>query len=94
LADGALLRFEISDNGKGIPKDILTRIFDPLFTTKLRGTGLGLAIVDGIVKRHGGTISVKSQPGRGTTFVVSVPVGQRSTGPTPDRGGAADLREA
>ncbi|HEV8245487.1 MAG TPA: HAMP domain-containing sensor histidine kinase, partial [Polyangiaceae bacterium] len=89
--DGQLV-FEVRDNGKGMSSDVQRRIFEPLFTTKLRGTGLGLAIVEGIVKRHGGQISVQSEPGHGTTFLVSIPFGEASSGPVPDQGGATDLR--
>jgi signal transduction histidine kinase len=66
----------ISDSGKGIPEDSLSRIFDPFFTTKPvgEGTGLGLSITYGIVERHGGTISVESQVGTGTTFILKLPI--------------------
>lgn len=86
------LSFEVADNGKGMSPEVLKRIFEPLYTTKLRGTGLGLAIVDGIVKRHGGHIAVTSELGHGTTFTIDVPLGEASAGPTPDLGGASDLR--
>jgi len=66
--------FRVNDDGPGIPPEHLQRIFDPFFTTKSRGTGLGLATCHGIVTEHNGTIDVKSQPGRGTTFVVRLPV--------------------
>ena len=64
------------DTGQGITKDDLARIFDPFFTTKEvgHGTGLGLAISYGIVKEHGGTISVESKVSKGTTFSVRLPV--------------------
>ncbi len=91
--DGQLV-FEVRENGKGIPPEVLWKVFEPLFTTKLRGTGLGLAIVDGIVKRHGGEITVKSEVGRGTSFRVRVPVSEPSREPAPDLGGAADGRRA
>lgn len=67
---------EVADDGPGIPPDLLPRIFDPFFTTKDvgAGSGLGLSIVHGIVERHGGTISVKSEVGKGTTFTVTVPI--------------------
>jgi two-component system sensor histidine kinase HydH len=63
----------ISDTGEGIPRENLSRLFDPFFTTKKRGTGLGLAIVHRIVESHGGSILVESEPGRGTSFVLSFP---------------------
>lgn len=70
---------EITDNGSGIAPDNLKRIFDPFFTTKPvgKGTGLGLSISYGIVRKHHGDIAVDSQPGRGTTFRISLP--QRQT---------------
>ena len=64
----------IKDTGRGIPEDIRLKLFDPFFTTKDTGTGLGLSISHGIVERHGGTISVESQVGRGTTFTITLPV--------------------
>jgi signal transduction histidine kinase len=65
----------VADDGPGIPPEVLPRIFDPFFTTKDvgEGSGLGLSIVHGIVERHGGTISVASDVGKGTTFTVSLP---------------------
>jgi PAS domain S-box-containing protein len=66
---------EVSDNGPGIPEDVRSRIFDPFFTTKPvgLGLGLGLSICHGIVTAHGGTISVESAVGHGTTFRVTLP---------------------
>ncbi len=68
----------VSDTGSGIPESQLPRIFDPFFTTKPvgEGTGLGLSISYGIIARHGGTITVKSEVGAGTTFSVTIPVEQ------------------
>jgi signal transduction histidine kinase len=64
---------QVQDQGSGIPADHLRTIFEPFFTTKPGGSGLGLYISHDIVKRHGGSLSVSSEPGRGTTFVVELP---------------------
>ncbi len=71
-----LIRLEIGDNGPGIPAHHLSRIFDPVFTTKEvgQGTGLGLSICYGIVQEHHGRIWAESRPGEGTTFHVEIPV--------------------
>jgi two-component system cell cycle sensor histidine kinase/response regulator CckA len=69
------LRFEVRDDGPGIPPTVLPRIFEPFFTTKPpgEGTGLGLAVVFGTVNSHGGHVEVRSRPGRGTRFVIWLP---------------------
>lgn len=65
----------IEDNGSGIPSEDLSRIFEPFFTTKgQKGTGLGLAVIWGIIDNHNGTISVKSELGKGTSFTILLPV--------------------
>ncbi|NPV92810.1 MAG: DUF4118 domain-containing protein [Firmicutes bacterium] len=64
---------EISDEGSGIPPEMLSRVFDPFFTTRDKGTGLGLAIVHRIVRDHGGQIRIESEPGRGTTVFIWLP---------------------
>lgn len=69
-------RLEVSDTGAGIPADQLDNIFNPFYTTKAKGTGLGLAIVQRIVSEHGGTIAVRSVPGRGTTFTIDLSAGE------------------
>lgn len=71
-----LITVKVSDNGHGISKKDLKRIFDPFFTTKPtgEGTGLGLSVSYGIIKNHGGEISVESEPGKGSTFTVVLPV--------------------
>jgi nitrogen-specific signal transduction histidine kinase/CheY-like chemotaxis protein len=68
----------ITDTGSGIDKENIKRIFDPFYTTKEvgEGTGLGLSITHGIIKEHGGTISVSSQPGEKTVFKVSIPIAE------------------
>lgn len=68
------IRVEIEDTGKGINPDDLNKIFDPYFTTKTSGTGLGLAIVHRTIESHQGSIKVRSAPGRGTIFTISLPV--------------------
>jgi signal transduction histidine kinase len=73
-ADGSI-RVEFTDTGSGISPENLSRIFDPFFTTKpaVSGTGLGLSVSLGIVQSHGGTIEVKSEPGKGSTFIIKLP---------------------
>ena len=70
------VRVSIADDGPGIPSEHLSRMFDPFFTTKKtgKGTGLGLSICHGIVTEHGGQIYVRSQPGKGATFFVELPI--------------------
>ena len=63
----------VSDTGSGIPTNLIQKIFDPFFTTKPRGIGLGLSITYQIIKKHGGTIKVESQLGKGTSFVINLP---------------------
>ncbi|GER92749.1 hypothetical protein A45J_0474 [hot springs metagenome] len=71
--DKEFIRIRISDTGKGLPADTVEKIFEPFYTTKDRGTGLGLAIVYNIIKKHGGDITVYSEEGRGTTFIITLP---------------------
>ncbi len=67
---------KIQDSGKGIKSEHISKIFDPFFSTKpkIKGTGLGLSVSYGIVKKHGGRIDVISEPGRGSTFTITLPI--------------------
>ncbi|HVZ23953.1 MAG TPA: ATP-binding protein, partial [Vicinamibacterales bacterium] len=78
---------EVNDDGPGVPEDVLPRIFDPFFTTKEvgKGTGLGLTVAYAIVQEHGGRISVKSEPGKGASFLVTFPVGDSPIKPLPPK---------
>ncbi|MCF6246195.1 MAG: ATP-binding protein [Desulfobacula sp.] len=67
-----LISIEIKDSGSGITDKDLGKIFDPYYTTKAKGTGLGLAIVNKIIQAHGGTIKVRSIPGKGTSFFINI----------------------
>ena len=81
LAADAYLLLTVGDTGHGIHPAIIDRIFDPFFTTKehTEGTGMGLSVAHGIIKSHGGSIDVASQPGMGTTFSIYLPKVQRRT---------------
>jgi signal transduction histidine kinase len=69
---GKRLKIHIQDTGSGIAPEHLARVFQPFFTTKKNGTGLGLSICQRVAQEHQGTIEVKSEAGRGTTFIVSL----------------------
>ena len=92
-ADNGRVLLEVSDEGPGIPASQRERIWDPFWTTKGEGegTGLGLSVVHGIVTTHGGTISVESEPGQGTRFVVSLPSLDESLHQAPDTVAAQPL---
>jgi two-component system, cell cycle sensor histidine kinase and response regulator CckA len=76
LRPGRYLKLTVSDTGRGMEHEVLDHIFEPFYTTKeaSRGSGMGLAVVHGIVKGHRGTISVESTPGKGSRFVVYLPL--------------------
>jgi two-component system, NtrC family, sensor histidine kinase HydH len=68
------LRIDLSDEGPGIGAELLPRIFEPFFTTKAKGTGLGLAVVKRIIEDHDGSVEVRSEVGKGTTFTFRLPM--------------------
>jgi len=76
LEDGTYLCLRIEDTGKGMSDEILSKIFDPFFSTKFLGRGLGMAAVHGIVKNHSGMIIVDSHPGKGTIVRIYMPAAQ------------------
>src|SRR5437879_1307836 len=77
----AAVEIAVADTGHGIPPELERRIFDPFFTTKEvgKGMGLGLSITYGIIKEHGGTISVVSAPGEGAAFLIHLPLAPAAT---------------
>lgn len=80
-ADQRAVRLVVRDNGHGMDAATLERLFEPFFTTKPvgEGTGLGMSIVHGIIEHHGGTITVQSTPGLGTTFEIHLPAAEQET---------------
>ena len=71
-----LLVIEVHDTGPGIPEEIQGQLFDPFYTTKEegQGTGLGLSVVYGIIQKHQGNITVESKPGKGSSFLIYLPL--------------------
>ena len=76
LAAGNYVKVSVKDTGSGIPKEIITKIFDPFFSTKAAGHGLGLATCFSILTRHNGSLDVESVPGKGSVFHVIIPAAQ------------------
>ena len=68
-----MIIIEVEDTGHGIPQNLLPKIFEPLFTTRQIGTGLGLVSCKSIIEKHGGSIEIKTQANKGTTFIISLP---------------------
>jgi two-component system sensor histidine kinase FlrB len=66
--------FRVRDNGRGVPSELQTRLFEPFYTTRADGTGLGLAIARGVARAHGGDITLNSAPGAGAEFSLSIPM--------------------
>jgi two-component system NtrC family sensor kinase len=81
LKPGQQVEIQVRDDGMGIPPEILPQIFEPFLTTKEsgHGVGLGLAISRGIMERHNGRIEVQSEPGKGSTFILTLPLGTAGT---------------
>jgi len=76
--DDETIRITVEDTGTGIPDEVLNKIFEPYFTTKIDGTGLGLTMVYKVVKGHGGDITVQSRPSLGTRFTIQLPIYRRA----------------
>lgn len=73
---GGDLVLTVRDNGRGMSPDVVARLFEPFFTTRSEGTGLGLAIARGVARAHGGGIDVRSAPGAGTEFIITLPLNE------------------
>ncbi|MFA6311263.1 MAG: ATP-binding protein [Sterolibacterium sp.] len=87
---GDSLAFSIRDNGRGMTASVAARLFEPFFTTRAEGTGLGLAIARGVARAHGGNIEANSSLGRGTEFIVTLPLARTAA----DQDVPADLTES
>ncbi|HUJ89801.1 MAG TPA: [Fe-Fe] hydrogenase large subunit C-terminal domain-containing protein [Syntrophorhabdales bacterium] len=94
-AERKQIKVKMRDSGPGIPPEVVKNIFSPFFTTKEKGTGLGLAISYGIVERHSGKIDVDTELGKGSTFIVSLPIStgeeQRREDARRDRSGVQNI---
>lgn len=82
LPEGQYVEIEVSDTGPGMEPEVVSRIFEPFYTTKAIGRGLGLAAVQGIVRSHGGALRVHSEPGKGTAIRLLLPAGTRAVATT------------
>jgi two-component system, cell cycle sensor histidine kinase and response regulator CckA len=93
LPGGDYVRLVVADNGSGITEEQRNKIFDPFFTTKFQGRGLGLAVVQGVVRTHGGAISLDSTTGEGTAFQILLPCTGESEKQNDITGGPAAARD-
>ena len=75
--DRDYVTISVEDSGVGIPEENLGKLFNPFFTTKTRGQGLGLAVCKRLVEAQKGTITVKSELGRGSTFMIKIPISSK-----------------
>ena len=78
-----MMLIRISDNGPGIPSDVIDQVFDPFFTTRAAGTGLGLAVLASVVQRHGGTVNATNRESGGAQFTILLPVESTFKASTP-----------
>jgi CheY-like chemotaxis protein len=86
------LRLQFADTGTGMPEDVRQKIFDPFFSTKgAQGTGLGLSVSYSIIERHEGSISVSSEPGKGTIFTIDLPVSEMKSESAEVPGGSREM---
>ncbi|MBM4156245.1 MAG: PAS domain S-box protein [Lentisphaerae bacterium] len=90
LDPGPYVALQVSDDGPGIPDDVVPKIFDPFFTTKFTGRGLGLPVVQGIVRAHRGAIRIRTASGHGTTVIVYLPVCAVAAPPRQDTAAPAE----
>ena len=72
--DGPFVTISVADNGPGMTAEIINRIREPLFTTKSFGTGLGVPVIEQVVDQHGGSLSIESELGKGSSFTLRLPV--------------------
>ena len=93
LSPGRYIRLRVSDTGTGMSADVARHAFEPFFTTKDTGTGMGLAAVYGTLREHEGSVELDTEPGRGTTFTLYLPVTTKEPAPSPQPPVAVDQAE-
>jgi signal transduction histidine kinase len=91
---GSQVEIEVNDNGAGMSQEVKRRVFEPFFTTKReRGRGIGLSVAHGIISHHQGEIAVRSDPGKGTTFTISLPALRSERAQVEERAGIASCSD-